>query len=133
MHRFALKILTLCAQSNFTFFSSTIVCKDLPVHCLSSLQIRSAVRTLLGVDQQGIGTFARPYKQAYGKDTLRKLSPHMVEERKANENLREKKKSQNWIFVFAKKCLPRPTQKEGIKGIKMKRKGSSFSSCNSIL
>ena len=133
MHRFALKILTLCAQSNFTFFSSTIVCKDLPVHCLSSLQIRSAVRTLLGVDQQGIGTFARPYKQAYGKDTLRKLSPDFVDERKNERKFEGEKKAKNWILLFAKKCLPRPTQKEGIKGIKMKRKGSSFFSSNGIL
>ena len=100
MHRFALKNLTLCADSNFTFFSSTIVCKDLPVHCLSSLQIRSAVRTLLGVDQQGIGTFARPYKQAYGKDTLRKLSPHLRKKEKTSENLREKKL--DFAFRFCK-------------------------------
>ena len=35
LHCFVLNILTVCVQSNLTFFFSTIVCKDLPVHCLS--------------------------------------------------------------------------------------------------
>ena len=95
---FYLRTLTLCVDPNFTFFFSTIVCKDLPFIASSRCKY-NFVQALFYALTGNTLVQLNDYKQAHGK--TRSGNSHLTFwTRKKNE--RYFAKTKNWILLFAK-------------------------------
>ena len=103
---FALRILTLFVDPNFTFFFSTIVCKDLPFIASSRCKY-NIVQALFYALTGNTLVQLNDYKQAHGK--TRSGTSHLAfwTTKKKQRYFGGRK---NWILLFAKRWYQNETE-----------------------